>query len=547
MQIRNQLAAYGTNVLAFTAFLPILAGYFWRLWSLPHYQLFPITLLGGAALLHRDVFSLPPNNSASFGKVVAGSTVFFLLLTAAIFVYSPWLAYAAFLGQLAVTIYRRGGIEALRSGIPGLILCLSLLRPPFGGDEKLIQSLQRFTAAAAGYVLDFLGVLHHLSGNVVELPGRSMLVEEACAGLTSLVSACSLTLFYCLWTRRSAAATCVLLLSAPVWTVIANVGRITAIAVLRYYWNIAADEGLRHDISGFIAFWFAILLIWSTDCWLKFFAAVVQSPPAIPPVATSAPVTAQIARPPASSVMLSARVVGALAWAWLIFCQAPLVALLAEDVQVSSRRAEFTQAHDCLFPPQDGSWIRDKAESIERLGTSAFGQFTERADYRSEELHIVETFDYPFHGWHELATCYASQGWVIVARSEEATKSGGVRVVLRMRHFARGRYGYCAFSLLDGHGETLTPPATRNWERIQARIRESLRGGSLRLFRPEVAGLSDRPAFQSQVFLEQYSEPDADATAAANAALERLAARAAEVLLKPATQSGLRREDSHGD
>ncbi|MBL9085021.1 MAG: hypothetical protein JNK76_24670 [Planctomycetales bacterium] len=42
----------------------------------------------------------------------------------------------------------------------------------------LILSFQRSAAIAASRLLDTLGVLHHLAGNVVELPGRSLLVED---------------------------------------------------------------------------------------------------------------------------------------------------------------------------------------------------------------------------------------------------------------------------------------------------------------------------------------------------------------------------------
>jgi hypothetical protein len=116
-----------------------------------------------------------------------------------------------------------------------------------------------------------------------------------------------------------------------------------------------------------------------------------------------------------------------------------------------------------------------------------------------------------------------------------------------MRHFSLGLHGYCVFSLLDARGEPLVPPATQNWSRIHGRVQEFLRQGSLRLFQPEAVGMAERPAFQAQVFLEQYSEPAADVKAAANAAHDRLAARAAEVLHAPSTRSELRREDFDGE
>src|SRR5436853_413288 len=74
-----------------------------------------------------------------------------------------------------------------------------LIPPPLNLDQRLVTRLQTFTARQSSRLLDQLGVLHVMQGNVVVIPHKHLLVEEACSGINSLFSMLACTLFFVLW------------------------------------------------------------------------------------------------------------------------------------------------------------------------------------------------------------------------------------------------------------------------------------------------------------------------------------------------------------
>ena len=51
-------------------------------------------------------------------------------------------------------------------------------------------------------MLDLLGVPHLREGNILSIPGKQLLVEEACSGVNSVLFMSSACVFYVLWRRR---------------------------------------------------------------------------------------------------------------------------------------------------------------------------------------------------------------------------------------------------------------------------------------------------------------------------------------------------------
>jgi exosortase len=266
--------AWLSTIAYAVGFLPLTVAYYAQLWSLPHYQFFPWAFLGAWALAARRSPPAEPSPSRPVirGGLFAGSL---LLLAAAVVLDSPWLGCAASFAAAAAFVYDAWGASAWRRFGPAGLLLLTTLRLPLGADLYLITTLQRLTARAASATLDTFDVVHYLAGNVIVIPGRRLLIEEACSGVNSLFSAGCGTLFLLLWGRRSLVFSLVLLLSVPVWVVLANTARVTATTVLRTEFGIAADEGRLHDALGLAVFALAMLLILSTERLLHFYDLLV--------------------------------------------------------------------------------------------------------------------------------------------------------------------------------------------------------------------------------------------------------------------------------
>ncbi len=307
-------ACYGVVILV--AFAPLLQQHAINLWARPHYQFFPLALLGAGLLawLYGRTASTPlsPGNS---GAALAGFTVAWALLAVAEVFFSPMLGAVAFVLLLAVVIYAAGGAALLRSLLPAWAFLWIAVPPPFGLDRQIVGALQTLNSHVSSAVLDTLGVLHLLDGNVVQISGRRLLVEEACSGVSSLVAILASALFLILWLRRPWSGALLLIASAIGWVLVCNVVRVVTIAYVFDRWALDLSAGRKHDLLGLGCFALAVLLIWSTD---RLFLFLV--PPAAVPGATA------VAAAPAAPAALSLRAYSRLPawrpcrWPWHSLC-----------------------------------------------------------------------------------------------------------------------------------------------------------------------------------------------------------------------------------
>ena len=118
---------------------------------------------------------------------------------------------------------------------------------PFGLDSRFVLSMQTVTSRWSSWVLDFLGVYHQLSGNVVEIAGNRLLVEEACAGVNSLFSLVACCLFLIFYLRRPGVRAVLLVAATLGWVLVCNVVRVTMIAIAADRWHYDLATGWRHD------------------------------------------------------------------------------------------------------------------------------------------------------------------------------------------------------------------------------------------------------------------------------------------------------------
>ena len=88
--------------------------------------------------------------------------------------------------------------------VPPLVL-LAVLVPPPGHQEQIVTlKLQHLAVGVSCRLLDALHVPNAQAGNVIEIPGRRLLIEQACSGINSLMAVLAFTLLYGFYLRRSA-------------------------------------------------------------------------------------------------------------------------------------------------------------------------------------------------------------------------------------------------------------------------------------------------------------------------------------------------------
>jgi len=183
---------------------------------------------------------------------------------------SPWFSAVGF--SLIVCSWLRAHWQASPSGLRLSYLSLllvMLIRLPLNLDLTLATWLQSITSRASSFLLDAFGVTHYLRGNVVELPGGTLFVEEACSGVQSLFTVLFLVCLWIVWQRRVVVATPAYVMAGVIWALIMNIVRITSISLAQEWHGTDLSEGTAHEILGWICLSGAVLMMLSTDRLLQ--------------------------------------------------------------------------------------------------------------------------------------------------------------------------------------------------------------------------------------------------------------------------------------
>ena len=490
------------------AHLPLLVLHARQIWMRPHYQFFPLLLVGAVVLAFvrlRGAGPFTPAPAVRAGLLLGSAWV---LLAAAELLYSSWLGATAALAALAALLYALGGGRLFRTLLPAWVLLWLFVPPPFELDRQLILGLQSLTTRWASGVLDFLGLYHVLAGNVVEAGGRRLFVEEACSGVNSLFSALACTLFFVFLTRRPPLRASLLLAATAGWVLAANAARVAAIAYLLGRWGIDFSEGWRHEALGAALFVAALGLVWSTDRLLLFLAA--PSVAAAPRPAAQRPAPA----PGAAGPRTGSPVGWAFAGAYLLLLLAHFGLYGATPADAAAEGGPVAAAVERL----DADSPPDRLDRWQRLGYapesrnagSAFGEHSKTWTYQAGPNTAALSLDYTFPCWHDLTRCYTGQGWTMdgqVVRQADGEAGGPPDGYVAVKLSKPGyRCGYLLFCQFDPRGEALEPrlgAAYLSLYRQEAAVRRWLRrfqGG------PDLPP-SDPPGpvYQLQLFVESYS------------------------------------------
>lgn len=159
---------------------------------------------------------------------------------------------------------------------------LFMLPLPAGAFALMTLSLQTWATAMTASALNLIGIPALREGNLIALPSMTLGVVEACSGIRSLFSLLALAGAIALlffppqqWWRQL-----LLVSSAVPIAVAANALRITATGVLAHFGGSEVASGFYHDLSGWVAFLAAFLLLCSEGFLLTHFSKPAAEGPA---------------------------------------------------------------------------------------------------------------------------------------------------------------------------------------------------------------------------------------------------------------------------
>ena len=483
-------AGAASGLLFALGYAPLLALFFINLWGRPHYQFFPLALIGAGFLAWTRLKDVPRPFEA--GRPLSTAlllTTSFFFLAAATACWSPWLGSIAAVIGLVALVWRMGSRRLLKAMLPMLLLVLTIVPPPLSADTRLIQQLRVLAVNWSTRLLDILGVTHALSGNVIELPGQKLLVDEACSGINSVLITLASSLFYGLWRRRSAIHILLCLTSALAFVLLGNLVRITLGAWLKFRYGIDILSGAAHEVTGLILFVAYLAMILSTDQLLVFLTSPVRPhpwPPGPQPAAATVPPERAPARIPwrwGRKAAYAFALLGLmdLGLGWVHYQHAPPQAGLPKSAL--RRGATFA------MPEQIGNWKRLNTEVPPLQKVETRGVFSQVWHYRQNDTLASLALDYPFQGYHDVTLCYTLRGWDLLeqrSRGGQKTNASPPFAEARMQnHF--GLHGALWFSVVDERGRWLPGPG------LNPTFKESL------LERFKLGSLNDAVTYQVQV------------------------------------------------
>lgn len=190
-----------------------------------------------------------------------------LLLLAVLFRYVSTLAAELFtmrgsmlLGIMALVIYAYGARQVVRWWLPFTLLALSIPLPSVVLGSLALPLQFKATQMGAA-LLEWRQVPLRLSGNVLQLPGRTLFVTEACSGLRSLTALLSLgVLISGMWLRTVPLRVVLILLAIPI-AVLLNGVRVFLTGFLVHFVDPRLGDGFMHMTEGWVMFVIAFAML----------------------------------------------------------------------------------------------------------------------------------------------------------------------------------------------------------------------------------------------------------------------------------------------
>lgn len=210
------------------------------------------------------------------GGIAVFSILLLLAGTLAAELFTQRVAFATMLG--GITIYFFGTKTLRMLAVPFALLLLAIPIPQIIFN-RIAFPLQIWASQMAVWGIRLFDVPTLRKGNVIDILPRgatqtiSLEVVEACSGIRSLMTLVTLALILAYFTRwggrrilsgfskADLSRTIVLMISAVPIAVLTNAARVSATGISTYYYGKQATESQVHEISGWLVYVVALVLL----------------------------------------------------------------------------------------------------------------------------------------------------------------------------------------------------------------------------------------------------------------------------------------------
>lgn len=448
--------------------LPLLTLHFLQLWKLDHYGFFPFVLLSLPYLIWHLRASKSTTKEGSTGLEFACFGVGGALLLFSVVAWSPNLAALAAVFATGGILLHLHGAGRIRRPFAVWLIALTLVRLPMNLDLDLIFWLQGLNSRIASQILDFVGITHVLRGHVIRVPGDGFLIEEACSGIQSLFTLIAAAGIALIIVERSRIQSLMLLLSAGFWACTVNTIRIASVVMASVWFGVDISSGFAHEMLGIVLFGVAIWMLYSSDSFLELVSQnyrqhavrnghdsliAESSFDVVLSDSKSEVIVESVANWKHVIIAVVFSALGLIQVGVMVLSSRGSASINPDDPRLKSAFVEST------LPETIGRWHRTGFQRESRALTDYMGRNSASWSFRSGDVDIVVSVDYPFLGWHELTHCYEAQGCVISERNIHPEKNG-IRTVSCEVLSSGDTKGELWFSEFLQSGESLVPLGT---------------------------------------------------------------------------------------
>jgi exosortase len=169
-------------------------------------------------------------------------------------------------GALIAMFYGWFGLEALKRMWFPILYLIFVVPIPGWVITTLTAPMKEYVSSSATWLLSHAGYPIIREGVTLYVAQYQLLVEDACAGLNSLISLTAISLFY-IYILHNASwryALFLMLWIIPV-ALLANLVRVIILVLLTYHFGNAAAQGFLHSTAGLVMFASALLGIFMVD------------------------------------------------------------------------------------------------------------------------------------------------------------------------------------------------------------------------------------------------------------------------------------------
>jgi exosortase len=173
-----------------------------------------------------------------------------------------WLQGFSFVLCLCGATLLLGGWKTLRWLWPSLAFLLFMFPLPYKVEIALGWQLQKVAAIASEFALQTIGYPTYREGIVLYVKDHALGVEQACSGLSMLLTFIALSTGMALLVKRPWLDRVLILLSAVPVAVLSNVLRIALTGVLYNEAGKELGDRVFHDFAGWMMMPLALLILW---------------------------------------------------------------------------------------------------------------------------------------------------------------------------------------------------------------------------------------------------------------------------------------------